>query len=51
MAACPIISTSRGGAIITVGIVVLAVISLSVTHFLLAAHQQQDRRTRRITLV
>src|ERR1035441_10297217 len=50
MAACPIISTSRAGALITVGIVALAALSLSATHFLLAAQQPQDRRTRNITL-
>jgi O-antigen ligase len=50
MAACPIISTSRAGALITVGIVVLAAVFLSATHFLLGAQQPQDRRTRRITL-
>jgi O-antigen ligase len=50
MAACPIISTSRAGALITVGIVALAALSLSATHFLLAAQQPQDRRTRQFTL-
>ena len=51
MAACPIISTSRGGALITIGIVVLAAFFLVATHFLLAAHRQQARRTRAITLI
>ncbi len=50
MAACPIISTSRGGALITIGIVILAAFFLAATHFLLAAHRQPDRRTRTITL-
>ncbi len=50
MAACPIISTSRGGALVTVGIIVLAAFFLLATHFLLAAHRQRDRRTRRMTL-
>jgi O-antigen ligase len=50
MAACPIISTSRGGALVTVGIIALAAFFLLATHFLLAAHRQRDRRTRRITL-
>jgi NADH:ubiquinone oxidoreductase subunit 6 (subunit J) len=50
MAACPIISTSRAGALVMIGIVVLAAFFLSVTHFLLAAHRQEDGRTRRITL-
>jgi hypothetical protein len=50
MAACPIISTSRGGALVTVGIAVLAAVLLSATHFLLAAHRQEDRRRRNVTL-
>ena len=50
MAACPIISTSRGGALVTVGIIALAAFFLLATHFLLAAHRQRDHRTRRITL-
>ena len=50
MAACPIISTSRAGALITVGIVILAALLLSATHFLLAAHRGHDRRTRNLTL-
>jgi O-antigen ligase len=50
MAACPIISTSRGGALVTVGIAVLAAFFLVVSHFLLAAHRQPDRRMRATTL-
>ena len=50
MAACPIISTSRAGALITIGIVALAACFLSATHFLLAARKQEDRRTGRATL-
>jgi O-antigen ligase len=50
MAACPIISTSRGGALVMLGIAVLAAFFLAATHFLLAAHRQQDRRTRITTL-
>ena len=50
MAACPIISTSRGGALVTVGIAVLAAFFLVASHFVLAAHRQQDRRTRITTL-
>jgi hypothetical protein len=50
MAACPIISTSRAGALITVGIVALAALFLSAAHFLLGARQPQDRRARWITL-
>jgi hypothetical protein len=49
MAACPIISTSRGGALITVGMLLLAVLFLTVAHFLFPAHHQEDRRMRTIT--
>jgi O-antigen ligase len=51
MAACPIISTSRAGALITIGIVVLATFFLLAAHFLLAARRQPDRRKRQTTLV
>jgi hypothetical protein len=51
MAACPIISTSRGGALVAVGIAILAAFFLLATHFVLAAHRRQERRTRIITLV
>ncbi len=50
MVACPIMSTSRGGALITLGIVILAACFLSAMHFLLAGQLQQDRLTRRATL-
>jgi O-antigen ligase len=50
MAACPIISTSRGGALITCAIIGLAVFFLISTHFLLAAHRREDPRKRRLTL-
>lgn len=50
MAACPIISTSRGGAIVSMGIVLLAGFFLVSTHYLLAARQNEDPRTRRRTL-
>ena len=46
MAACPIISTSRGGTLITVGMMVLAALFLVATHFLFTAHRQPDSRTR-----
>jgi hypothetical protein len=49
MAACPVISTSRGGALITVGMLCLATPVLIATHFLSTAHRQKDRRTRLIT--
>jgi hypothetical protein len=51
MAACPIISTSRAGALITMGIAVLAALFLTITHFFLAAHHREDSRARRTTLV
>ena len=50
MAACPIISTSRGGALVTVAIIALAAFFLLSTHFLLSAHGQGSRRSRRTTL-
>jgi O-antigen ligase len=50
MVACPIISTSRGGALVTLGIAGLAAFFLLASHFLLAAHRQPDRRTRAVTL-
>jgi len=50
MAACPIISTCRGGALVTVGNLVLAAFLLALTHFLFPAHRGENRRTRRITL-
>ena len=50
MAACPMISTSRGGALITVGIIALAGFFLLAAHFLLSAQRQPERGTRRATL-
>jgi hypothetical protein len=50
MAACPIISTSRAGALITVGIVAVAAVLLSASQFLFSAHQPKDGGTRWITL-
>jgi hypothetical protein len=49
MAACPVISSSRGGALITVGMLALATPFLLATHFLSAAPRPQDRRTGLIT--
>lgn len=49
MAACPIISTSRGGAIITVAILALATLFLATTHFLLDT-SREERSSRLITL-
>ncbi len=50
MAACPIISTCRGGALVTVGNLLLAAFLLATTHFLLPSHRGENRRTRIITL-
>ncbi|MCX6924601.1 MAG: O-antigen ligase family protein, partial [Verrucomicrobia bacterium] len=50
MAACPIISTSRGGAIITVGMLILATLLLLGTHFLFGSHPSQIGTARRFTL-
>jgi len=50
MAACPMISTSRAGALITVGIVVLAAMLLSAAQLLFASRRPQDRKARKITL-
>jgi hypothetical protein len=49
MAACPIISTSRGGALVAVGILILAVIYLTVTNPAASGRQSEDRRARRGT--
>ena len=49
MAACPIISTSRAGALIAVGILALAGFYLLAAHFLSAAHRAPDPRTRLVT--
>jgi hypothetical protein len=51
MAACPIISTSRGGAFVAVGILVLATFFLVATHFLLVAQRQEDRQARKVALI
>ena len=50
MAACPIISTSRAGALVTIGIVALASGFLLASHFLPATRWPADRRTQRRTL-
>jgi hypothetical protein len=49
MAACPVISTSRGGTLVTVGLLALATPFLLASHFLFTAHRQPDRRARMIT--
>jgi len=48
MAACPIISTSRGGALVTISIIAVAILSMVTTH--LSPHQHEDKRARRVTL-
>jgi len=50
MAACPIISTSRGGTLVTVANLLLAAFLLTTTHFLFPDHRQANRRRRLITL-
>ena len=50
MAACPIISTSRGGAIITAGILIVGTIFLVATHFLFSGSPEETRRARIITV-
>jgi hypothetical protein len=49
MAACPIISTSRGGALVTVGMAFLAAVFLTAAHFFFPAHRQENSKTRTIT--
>ena len=44
MAACPIISTSRGGAMITIGILLVGTVFLVASHFLFAANPGETRR-------
>ncbi len=44
MAACPIISTSRGGAVITVAILLLGTLFLVASHFLFPANPKETRR-------
>lgn len=51
MAACPIISTSRGGAFITVGILFLGTLFLVGSHFLFAKHKSETPRAGRAKLI
>ena len=46
MAACPIISTSRGGALVTVGMLFLSALLLATMHFLFPSHCPARRRMR-----
>ncbi|HCL92047.1 MAG TPA: hypothetical protein DIC50_04595 [Verrucomicrobia subdivision 3 bacterium] len=50
MAACPIISTSRGGTLITLGLLGLVGLLLAAAHFVLPASGQAAGRTRATTL-
>jgi len=46
MAACPIISASRGGALITFGLLGLSFLLFIARHFVRRAHREQNRRKR-----
>jgi hypothetical protein len=46
MAACPVISTSRGGALVAAGILILAAVFLTVTNLFARTWRLPDRRTR-----
>jgi hypothetical protein len=46
MAACPIISTSRGGALVAAGILIMAVIFLTATNLFASAWRLNDKRMR-----
>lgn len=50
MAACPIISTSRGGAMITLGILGSAMFCLLAMHFAIRVRDLQEVRSRRLSL-
>ncbi len=50
MAACPVISTSRGGALITAGLVVIAACFFLTAHFTWAAGSRTNVVVRRLTL-
>lgn len=50
MAACPIISTSRGGALITISIIVFAAFFFCATHFLVAVQPQKQKQKKKFTL-
>jgi O-antigen ligase len=51
MAACPIISASRGGAFITVGILLLGTLFLVASHFLFATTASETKRAGRAKVV
>lgn len=50
MAACPIISTSRGGTLITLGLLGLGALLLAAAHFFLPTHGEETGRMRTTTL-
>jgi len=50
MAACPVISTSRGGALITVGMLVLSTLYLAATQVRFGPHRHDGARKRMILL-
>lgn len=47
MAACPLLSASRGGALVAAGILIMAVIFLTATNLFLRAWRLPDRKARR----
>ena len=49
MAACPIISTSRGGALVAAGILTVALVYLAVTNIFVSSRHLEERRTWRST--
>jgi hypothetical protein len=51
MAACPIISTSRGGAFVTLGLMIFALLFLFIAHFLFPARRPEDKPGRGLVLV
>lgn len=51
MAACPIISGSRGGALVSAGLLLFVLIYFATANFFSATWRRQDRRTRRGTAV
>jgi O-antigen ligase len=49
MAACPIISSSRGGALVAAGILTVALVYLAATNLFESSRHLEERRTRRST--
>src|SRR5215471_662390 len=50
MAACPMITSSRGGALVSLGILILAAFFILSIYLSTAAHRDEDKWTRRLTL-